>query len=193
MDKCEIYESDTLTITATVKNTGLRAGRETVQFYVRDVKSSVIRPEKELKGFVKVALMPGEEKALSVALDKRAFAYYDEEKHDWQVETGEFEILVGGSSKDTPLKAVVTVNSTIEKKTVFTRNSTIGDMLSDPVGAAILGEMAGAEYIASLPAFVLQMPLRSIHMQMPEVNEEAISGLIDMLNSPPPRQIASLL
>ncbi|MBP8639674.1 MAG: fibronectin type III-like domain-contianing protein, partial [Oscillospiraceae bacterium] len=130
-----------------------------------------------------VALESNEEKTVSITLGKRAFAYYDESAHDWQVESGEFELLVGGSSANTPLKVSLIVNSTAEKKTVFTRNSTIGELLADPVGAAILEEMAGAEYIASLPAFVLQMPLRSIHMQMPEVNDELVSGLLDVLNS----------
>ena len=182
-DKTELDDTETLTVTVTVKNTGSCAGKETVQFYVRDVSSVAVRPEKELKGFAKLALEPNEEKAVSITLGKRAFAYYDESTHDWQVESGDFEILVGGSSADTPLKANVTVNSTFERKTVFSRNSTIGEMLADPVGASIMEEMAGAEYIASLPAFVLQMPLRSIRMQMPEINEEAVSGLIDVLNS----------
>lgn len=182
-DVNKLNENGTVTVKATVKNVGSSAGKETVQFYVRDCLSSIIRPEKELKGFVKLALEPNEEETVSVTLGKRAFAYYDVETQGWLVESGEFEILVGGSSADTPLKATVTVNSTTEKKTVFSRNSTIGEMLADPVGAAILNEMAGEEYIATLPAFVLQMPLRSIHMQMPDVNEEVISGLLDVLNS----------
>ncbi len=179
----EIEENGKLTVKATVKNTGSRVGRETVQFYIHDVESSVIRPEKELKGFEKITLAPGEEKTVSVSLDKRAFAYYDDEIHDWKVETGVFEILVGGSSTDTPLKAAVTVNAAAENRMVFTRNSTVGELLNDPVGSAILYEIAGKEYIASLPPFVLQMPLRSVHMQMPDINEDAVSGVLDVLNS----------
>jgi len=182
-DKAEMDDTDTLTVKATVKNVGSLAGREIVQFYVRDCECSVIRPEKELKGFVKTELEPGEEKTVSITLDKRAFSYYDEAEHDWLIESGQFEILVGGSSAITPLKATIRVNSNNSKRALFTRNSTIGDLLSDPVGSAILGEMAGEEYIASLPAFVLQMPLRSIHMQMPEVDEAVISGLLEVLNS----------
>ena len=183
LDYLEINETDRITIKATVKNTGTMAGKEIVQLYVRDIASNVIRPEKELKGFVKVSLDPGEERTVSFMLDKRAFAYYDEETHDWQVDTGEFEILIGGSSADTPLKGTVKVNSLNQKKTYFTRNSTIGDVLSDPVGSAILSEIAGQELIDSLPAFVLQMPLRSIHMQMPEINDDAIHGFLEALNS----------
>jgi len=182
-DRSEIDEDGIITVKATVKNTGSVAGKETVQLYVRDIESSVSRPEKELKGFTKVALEPGEEKIVSFTLNKRAFTFYDEETHDWQVETGEFEILVGGSSAETPLKATVKVNSLYQRKTIFTRNSTIGDVLADPVGAAIFNEIAGQEYIDSLPAFVMQMPLRSIHMQMPDINEDAINGFLEVLNS----------
>ncbi len=179
----EIDERETLTVSVTVKNTGLVAGKEIVQVYVRDVNSTVPRPEKELKSFVKVALEPNEEKTVSVALDKRAFAFWDEESGDWRVETGEFEILAGGSSADTPLKKTVTVNSSYTKKVYFTRNSTIAELLADPVGNAIMAEAAGEELINSLPPFVLSMPLRSVHMHMPEMNDEAISGLIEVLNS----------
>jgi len=179
----EIDETDRLTVTASVKNIGQTAGKETVQFYVRKVGSGIPRPEKELKGFVKVFLEPNEEKSVSVTLGKRAFAFWGEESGNWQVETGEHQILVGGSSADTPLRASVKVNSTYEKKTRFTRNSTIGEVLSDPVGNAILTEVAGEELINSIPSFVREMPLRSIRTHMPEMNDEAIAGLTEVLNS----------
>lgn len=182
-DYTEIDETGSITVTATVKNIGKSAGKETVQFYVRKVGSGIPRPEKELKGFVKVFLEPNEEKSVAVTLDKRGFAFWDEASGDWQVETGEHEILIGGCSADTPLKVSVTVNSTYEKKTRFTRNSTIGEVLSDPVGNAILTEVAGEELINSIPPFVREMPLRSIHMHMPEMNGEAIDGLTEVLNS----------
>ncbi len=182
-DYSEIDETGSITVTATVKNIGKSAGKETVQFYVRKVGSGIPRPEKELKGFVKVFLEPNEEKSVAVTLDKRGFAFWDEASGDWQVETGEHEILIGGCSADTPLKVSVTVNSTYEKRMRFTRNSTIGEVLSDPVGNAILTEVAGEELINSIPPFVREMPLRSIHMHMPEMNDEAIDGLTEVLNS----------
>ena len=182
-DRNELDDTESVTVSATVKNSGNVAGKEVVQFYVRDTHSSVIRPEKELKGFVKVSLESGEEKTVSVTLGKRAFAYYDEEISDWLVESGEFEILVGGSSANTALKTTVTVNSTTEKKAVFNRNSTIGQLLADPIGYAILIEIAGEELINSIPPFVRQMPLRSIHMHMPEINDDAINAITEVLNS----------
>ena len=179
----DMADSETLKVSVTVKNTGSATGKEIVQLYVRDKESTIARPEKELKGFAKVSLAPNEEKTVSFTLDKRAFAYWDEESNGWQVESGEFEIFAGGSSDNTPLKKTVTVNSSYARKVHFTRNSTIGEVLADSIGYAILAEVAGEELINALPPFVLQMPLRSIHMHMPEMNDEAISGLTDVLNS----------
>ncbi len=107
----EINEGDKLTVSFKIKNVGDVAGAETAQVYVKDVESTVFRPEKELKGFKKVFLEPGEEKEVSIELSKRAFAFYDVDLHDWHVETGAFEILVGASSRDLKLGTTVTVTS----------------------------------------------------------------------------------
>jgi beta-glucosidase len=77
--------------------------------YVGDRHSSVPRPPKELKGFVKVNLSPGETKSVSVNLDRRAFAYYEVNKHDWTVESGDFDVYVGGSSAQIELTGKVAV------------------------------------------------------------------------------------
>ena len=94
-----------------VTNTGNRAGAEVAQVYVGDRHSSVPRPVRELKGFSKVNLGAGETKQVSVTLDRRAFAYYDVKKHDWTVEPGDFEILVGSSSAKTELNGKVTLTA----------------------------------------------------------------------------------
>jgi len=94
-----------------VKNTGAIAGQEIIQLYLRDVESSVYRPEKELKGFAKVSLEPGEEKTVTIELNERSFAFYNPDSHAWQVESGKFEILVGASSRDIRLLGTVTVTS----------------------------------------------------------------------------------
>ena len=112
VDKKEIEDNSCVKVSVKVKNTGKIPGKEIVQLYVKDTKSSVIRPEKELKGFEKIELLPGEEKTVTFELGKRAFAYYSTEIGDWHVESGEFEILIGKSSKEIVLKEVVSVNST---------------------------------------------------------------------------------
>jgi beta-glucosidase len=98
---------DTVTATFKVKNSGTLAGQETVQLYVRDVQSTAFRPDKALKGFAKVALAPGQETAVTLVLHRRAFAFYDVGSQDWVVEAGEFEILVGASSRDIRLTATL--------------------------------------------------------------------------------------
>ena len=94
-------------VSADVKNTGSRAGKETVQVYVHDSKASVVRPERELKGFAKVELAPGESKRVSITLNKEAFMYFCPEKTQWVLEPGVFEIQVGASSRDIRLKKEV--------------------------------------------------------------------------------------
>jgi beta-glucosidase len=106
-----IEEQEGLNVSFRVKNTGAVAGAEVAQLYVAAGKSAVFRPEKELKGFVKVFLQPGEEKEVAVALDARAFAYYNTLIHGWHVEGGVYRILVGASSRDIRLTANVTVAS----------------------------------------------------------------------------------
>ena len=91
---------DKIEITVPVTNTGDRKGKETVQLYVRDVKSSVDRPYKELKQFKKVELNPGETKDVKFDLHRDALSYFDAGKHDWVMEPGDFEILIGASSGD---------------------------------------------------------------------------------------------
>jgi len=93
-----------------LENTGERAGAEVAQIYVRSSGKSVPRPLKELKGFEKITLEPGERKRIAIRLDRRAFCYYDTQKEDWQIEAGDREILVGRSSEEIVLRGKVTLN-----------------------------------------------------------------------------------
>jgi beta-glucosidase len=96
----DIGPEDTLEVSVDVTNAGLRAGKEVIQLYVRDVRARLQRPEKELKGFAKVHLEPGETKTVTLTLDRHALAYYDDKLHAWVAESGEFEVLIGASSRD---------------------------------------------------------------------------------------------
>ena len=107
----KIVEGEPLTASVTVKNIGDVAGEEIVQLYVKDIESTIFRPEKELKGFEKVYLEPGEEKNVNFELNARSFAYYNTNINDWHVESGEFEILVGASSRDIKASGKVYVKS----------------------------------------------------------------------------------
>lgn len=137
----EITDQETLTATITVTNTGSCAGKTVVQLYVGDKVSTVLRPVRELKGFEKVELAPGESKDVSFELDKRAFAYWNTELSDWHVETGEFTIEVGQSSRDIEVCGTITVNSTVQLKKHYTMDSIYMDILEDPKAAQVIKPM----------------------------------------------------
>ena len=96
--------ADSLTVTVNVRNTGHRAGAETVQLYIHDDKCSVDRPVKELKGFAKVALQPGESKDVKIVIGRDALSFYDEKQGAWTAEPGTFTALVGNASDNILLK-----------------------------------------------------------------------------------------
>jgi len=136
-------DTGALTATVRVRNTGAAAGKEVVQLYVSDVASSVFRPVRELKGFEKVHLEPGEEKTVSFTLDKRAFAYWNAEIHDWHVETGDFQIQIGRSSRDIALSAKIFVESTVSIPVAYTLNSIFLDLMKSEKATAILQPLLG--------------------------------------------------
>ena len=104
-DKKVMSADDQISFTVTVKNTGDREGQEVVQLYISDKKSSLPRPVKELKGFKKVKLAPGEEKEITFTVDKEALSYFDDAQHAWVAEPGKFEAVIAASAAD--IKGIV--------------------------------------------------------------------------------------
>ncbi len=100
----EVFTGEDFKVSVTVENTGDVPGKEVVQLYVRDVQSTLIRPYKELKGFEKVLLDPGETTIVEFTLTPRDLSYYDPYQKAWVAEAGEFEVLVGASSRDIRLR-----------------------------------------------------------------------------------------
>jgi beta-glucosidase len=99
----------TITVSFDLTNSGRREGAEVAQVYVSDRHAPVPRPLKELKGFVKVSLAPGQTKRVQVTLDRRALSYFDDKAKQWKVAPGQFEVLVGSSSKQIELRGKLTV------------------------------------------------------------------------------------
>jgi beta-glucosidase len=97
-------KGETLDVTLQVRNSGARAGAEVIQLYLRDVESSLDRPEKELKGFRRVILQPGETQTVAFRLDQSALSFFDPSRKDWVAEPGAFQVLVGASSRDIRLE-----------------------------------------------------------------------------------------
>ncbi|MDO5105892.1 glycoside hydrolase family 3 C-terminal domain-containing protein [Capnocytophaga sp.] len=109
LSKKTMTADESLIISVSIKNTGSKSGAEVVQLYIRDVKSSVLRPYKELKGFEKVYLKAGESKTVTFTIDKEALSFFDDKKHEWVAESGDFEVLLGSSSKDIRAKTTFTL------------------------------------------------------------------------------------
>jgi beta-glucosidase len=140
---------DGVSVSVDVTNTGKVTGKEIVQVYVHDHKSKLARPPKELKGFTKVELEPGETKTVSMELDYRAFAYFHPDYQRWIVEDGEFDIQVGASSADIRCVKTVSLHSTQKLGCILDQQSTVGDWMEDPRGRHIL-----SSYLQKLPANV---------------------------------------
>ena len=100
LDKDSYYDGEEITVSVDVENTGKVKGKETVQFYVRDEESSLLRPERELKSFKKIELECGEKKTVTVKLAERDLSFYDPEVGDWVSESGVFTVYAASSSRD---------------------------------------------------------------------------------------------
>ncbi|MEF8795625.1 MAG: glycoside hydrolase family 3 C-terminal domain-containing protein [Salinivenus sp.] len=130
---------DGVTARATVTNTGDRRGREVVQLYLHDPESRLRRPPQALRAFEKVALDPGETATVQFALRGRDFAAWDDRRDRWTVESGAYEVRVGTSSRDLPLRQTVTIKGPpADQGPVLDRYSTIDQWLQDPQGREVI-------------------------------------------------------
>ena len=165
--RATIKDSDSVTVKVKVKNAGRVAGKEVVQLYIHEQRTKIVRPEKELKAFAKVALQPGEENNVQFDLTKRDFAYYDVSIHDWAVNPGLFDILVGGSSRDLPLKQTIELKATLTRYPRLTRDSLLKEFVNHPTGKAFYHEL--------VEAFGLENPEQHAEEQSNLTPEEASS------------------
>lgn len=137
LSKKQMKDTETVTVTVDVTNTGKVPGKEVVQLYVSDCESTVFRPVRELKGFEKVALNPGETKTVAFTLDQRAFAYWNTQIHDWHVESGSFLIQIGHNSHEMALCESITVEGA-ELPKHYTKDSIFEDIMKDPKAMQVL-------------------------------------------------------
>ena len=196
-DKEKLTDRETVTVSVDVTNEGTSAGKAVVQLYVRDVKSTVRRPVRELKDFAKAALEPGETRTVTFTLDKRAFAYYEPKVHDFFVESGEFAVEIGLSCRDIRLAKSVHVEGTTEISFTIDANTTIGQLMKHPKGAAFIRQMMGksngpsdseqAEAMGEgsekiMQQMMFEMPLGSL-VSYGRMTSGQLRGLIASLNS----------
>ncbi|TPF96539.1 beta-glucosidase [Bifidobacterium sp. UTCIF-39] len=179
--------ANTASVTATVTNTSDVDGAEVVQVYVAPGKADVARPKHELKGFVKVFLKAGESKTVTVDLDDRAFAYWSEKFNDWHVESGEYMVEVGVSSRDIVATGVVDLDGD-GKSLPLDEWSTFGEWKADPIGGPIVAEMYVKGESGELPAlpkndmmdmFLNSMPINSLTTLLGETGKKSTAFLLD--------------
>ena len=201
-------DTDGLMVTVDVTNTGSMTGREIVQVYVHDQRSGLVRPEKELKGFAKVELKPGETKTVSIQLDFRAFAYYHPEYKQWITEDGEFDLLIGASAADIRCTLTATLESTLNLPCILDFESTVREWLDDPRGKVVFGpfyammegearrifsggdERYGNEGAIGMDVMemFLDMPMYSVLMfqqnALPMAAEDIVAGFLAQVHAP---------
>jgi len=170
----DVDRDETLQVSVDVTNTGDRPGQEVVQLYLSDVQSTLHKPPKELKGFRKVALAPGETQTVELTLDRRALAHWDPAEHAWCVEPGVFQVLVGVSSDDIRLKGEFTALGLNPYR--YGPRTAIGQVMGDPRARDVLVNALrteGGTLPARLTSFVLapQFPLQTV---LPRMLAEAL-------------------
>lgn len=196
LSRSEMKDTDTLLVRVSVKNTGKVSGKEVVQIYVGAAEDSdAVRPIRELKGFVKVVLEPGEEKTVEFTLDKRSFAVFDSEEGEWVIPDGNYRIYVGNSSRNLPLSTDVKITGTQKAALVLQEFTTIGDVLRCPGGQEamepIIAKVAkafgvhddalGDGFGKMVDRMMQEMPLHSICSFAPVAMDEikrALGGIL---------------
>ncbi len=195
--KTEGTPGEAMTVRVRVKNVGGVAGKEAVQLYVGNRTGRNDFPVRELKGFKKIFLLPGEEKEVAFSLGSRAFAFYDEALSDWRVPGGKYEISVGSSSRDLRLTAFAEAPEKPVKAKV-TMDTTLGELYENPatrwfvearIDSLIRKSSSGSGSVLgiapekeTLIRLVSGVPLRGI-ISMMKITREQMEGIIDSLNS----------
>ncbi len=190
---------DGIAVSVDITNTGDVPGKEVVQVYVHDHAARLRRPHKELKGFKKVDLKPGETKTVTLELDFRAFAYYHPVFKRWITDDGEFGILIGSSAQNIHHTLNVVLQSTVDLPSILDRESTIRSWLEDPVGSKVFAPLYN-QVLASmkeninddddpgmeLSTFLMDMPLLSclyfLGDTLPAAPEELVTDLLSKVH-----------
>ncbi len=199
--RVETLGSGTAQIVArvTVTNVGKTAGSEVVQLYVEDVKASVLRPVRELKGFEKIFLQPGQTKTVEFELGPRAFSWWSVKEHRWVVESGEFELVAGSSSRDLRARTRIHITSPQPLKINYTENSTVSSLEDHPeVGSLVrvlmkkllpafgIYEEGSAEDLM-MRSMLRELPLRNLaRMSQGLVKIEFVRTMLDVANGKEP-------
>ena len=172
-----ITPNQTLKVKVDITNTGKVAGKEIVQFYVRDVKSTFARPEKELKAFEKIELKPMQIKTVTFTLDRETFWYFDTARNAWSIEPGEFEILVGASSRDIRLSGFITLMPE-PRASRFHMGLTVKTLLGNPDSRAVVSKYVGGFLLMEDMSMAADMTLEQVASNHPNfVSQETLAQI----------------
>ena len=204
IDKKEMTDQEMVQVSVNVKNTGNRSGKTVIQLYVGVPETEVVRPVRELKGFEKIFLEVGEEKTVTFTLDERAFAYWNTTIHDWYVEDGTYNVMIGDNADQMCLSEEIIVHCTKEVPKTYSLNSCLGELMRDPKAQAVMApfmqgmsqnqaavEMAesqendesGVVNQEMMAAMMEGMPLRQLLSFVPGITREMLEQMVDALNS----------
>ncbi len=172
-------DGERLTVSVDVTNTGVMEGREAVQLYVSDLTGTPNRPVKELKGFKKVRLAPGETKTVTLELDDRSLSYYDPDLGDWYAPGGEYALLVGHASDDIRLEAKISFTTRKLLPFTVTSATTVGELLADPRTKPVVG------------AFLAQRLARRGHTDLGTTSQADEKSRNDMMYAMPLKSMVS--
>ncbi len=199
LSKNHLQQGETLAVSVDITNTGNIKGKEIVQLYVQSTHEGISRPAKELKGFEKVALEPGETKTVRFELTPRAFAYYEVKLNDWYVEGGSYDILIGASSQDIRLKESLEIAAGTPIPFEVTADTLIKDLIQLPGANEILDDLirevekrfqsadeegglgdAGSEMLKNI---IIGMPLHGVRSWTDDtLTEERLQRIIQTFN-----------
>ena len=192
LDREQMNEADTMTISLDVENVGKMAGAEVAQLYVSAQGQPIIRPLQELKGFEKIFLQPGEKKTVTFTLKARDLSYYEEVIHDWYAPAGKYAVRVGSASDDIRGEASFQFSTTRSLPFTVDMNTTMGEIMAHPKTGPVMAaymkpvvEQAAQagdqdEHVLVTNEIINQMPLRSFMSITPG---EAIESMIQALNA----------
>lgn len=198
VDKNELTDAETLSVSVDVENTGDRTGKEVVQLYVAPVSFEVLRPVRELKGFEKVSLESGEKKTVTFSLDDRDFAVWNAELHCWDVPDGAYRIQICRNAQEVILETEVHVKNTKRPRRKYTVNTCMGELLADSKAQQIVGQMMGGNEQAKemeeksqgeavsqemLAAMMQDMPLRQLISFVPGMTWDVLNGILEAVNA----------
>ena len=198
LDKKSMRDTETLTVSVDVTNSGDREGKEIIQLYVADKTGSANRPVRELKNFAKVSLAPGETKTVRMELNKRSFAWYHVKLHDWYAASGNYEIQIGKSSREIVLIDTVELTTEVKVPMEIHKNTTVGRLMDDPRMAPVLKDalsemmqtmgsgdgQASTEVISPemIKGMMESMPLRGLR-SFAGMDEKALDQLVENLRA----------